>query len=123
MSHVETREGNGPVGVSHRRLRHGTQRHLPAASCGERLLKELGRSCIEKKQQHTIKVFDYADKKKLLFGSLSWPTELLAVGYGPKNKPLNDSWVIVTGSDAEFIKEPWILRDARMESAEQQGSV
>ena len=50
-------------------------------------------------------------------------TDLPALGCVPKNNPLNDSWVTVTGGDAEFIKEPWILRDARMESAEQQGSV
>ena len=58
-----------------------------AASCGERLFKELGRGCTEKKRLHTMKVFDYADKKKLLFGPLSWPTELPALGYVPKTSP------------------------------------
>ena len=53
-----------------------------------------------------MKVSDYADKKKkLLFGPLSWPTELPTLGYVPKNKPLNDSRATVPGSDAEFIKE------------------
>ena len=53
------------------------------------MLKELGRGCTEKKQLHTMKVFDYADKKKkkLLFGPLSWPTELPAIGCVPKTKP------------------------------------
>ena len=89
MSYVETREGNGRVGVRYRRLRHGTQRRLLAASCGERLLKELGRGCTEKKQ-HSMKVFDCADKKKkkkLLFGPLSWPTELPALGYVSETNP------------------------------------
>ena len=50
----------------------------------ERLLTELGRGCTEKKRLHTMKVFDYADKKKLLFGPLSWLTELLRLVMYPK---------------------------------------
>ena len=50
----------------------------------ERLLKELGRGCTEKKRLHTMKVFHYADKKKLLFGPLSWLTELLRLVMCPK---------------------------------------
>ena len=49
--------------------------------------KELGGGCTEKKQLHTMKVFDHADKKKLLFGPLSWPTELPAIGYVSKTNP------------------------------------
>ena len=40
-----------------------------------------------KKRLHTMIVFDYADKKKLLSGPLSWPTELPAIGYVPKTNP------------------------------------
>ena len=80
MSCVETREGNERVGVRYRR----TQRRLPAASCGERLFKEAAQ---ERKELHKTKVFDYADKKKLLFGPLSWPTELPAIGYVSKTNP------------------------------------
>ena len=52
-----------------------------------------------------MKVFDSSDKKKLLFGPLSWPTELPAIWFCVQNKPLNDSWVTVIGGDAEFIRE------------------
>ena len=50
-------------------------------------------------------VFDYADKKKLPFGPLPWPTGLPAPGYVPETNPLNGRWVTVTGGDAEFIKK------------------
>ena len=80
------------------------QRRLPAARCEERLFKELGRSCTEKKRLHTMKGIDFADKKKKLpFGPLSWPTGLPAPGYVPKTNPLNRRWETVSGGDAEFI--------------------
>ena len=52
-----------------------------------------------------MKGFDHADKKKLPFGPLPWPTGLPASCYVTKTNPLNGCWVTVTGGGAEFIKK------------------
>ena len=86
----------------------------------ERLLKELGRGCTEKKRLHTMKVFDYADKKKLLFCPLSWLTELLRLVVYPKQtlervyQGVDREWPAWQRRDTKFRhrrtrKKPWIL--------------
>ena len=46
------------------------------------------RPVLTKKQLQTMMGFDYADKKKLPFGPLPWPTGLPAPGYVPETNPL-----------------------------------